>query len=300
MDKITNLKDLPSIWKDRQSITTVTKPEDFLTEDQIDGSSMTINPEIKHRRKRIMSQINYKTKRPHIAEFINACKFIAGETTKMFPISTQHLGILSLLRQGKEPPEKYQSVINNNYDTVMLAASFKPRQIKEKYNVQPIEKETQTVTRTPNAKNIKTSQEAAAKLEQWLLANMNDEIDFEDKPRDSRYASIVAYYKNHNGKVPSYMPKCSKELLDKYASSLTEFKTKKKRLVRISGEPIKSDYTYAKKDLTSTLNTIEQLKQQQTLEIVETKSETHETKPIMKDFIEYLKSLGVTEFSIKF
>ena len=163
--KSTTLNDLPKLFKE-QNITAVTKPEDFLTEDQIDGSSMTVNPEIKHRRKRIMSQINYKTKRPHIAEFINACKFIAGETTKMFPISTQHLSILSLLRQGKEPPEKYQSVINNNYDTVMLAASFKPKQIKEKYNVQQIEKETQTVTRTPNAKNIKASQEAAAKLEQ--------------------------------------------------------------------------------------------------------------------------------------
>lgn len=296
MDKITNLKDLPSIWKDRQSITTVTKPEDFLTEDQIDGSSMTVNPEIKHRRKRIMSQINYKTKRPHIAEFINACKFIAGETTKMFPISTQHLGILSLLRQGKEPPEKYQSVINNNYDTVMLAASFKPKQIKEKYNIQPIEKETQTVTRKTNAKNIKTSQEAAAKLEQWLLANINDEIAFEDKPRDSRYSSIISYYKSHNGEVPNYMPKCSKEVLDKYASELAEFKTKKKRLVRISNSVAKQNDTYAKKDLVSTINTVKQIEQQD-LTVAEPKIEA---KPIMKDFIEYLKNIGVTEFSIKF
>lgn len=104
------------------------------TDPLVDGTKMTINPEIKYRRKRIISEQSYTRKPPKIAEFINACKFIAGESDKPFPLSTQHLNILALVRNGNTLPKNYVSVINNNIDTVIKAASLKPRQIKEMYN----------------------------------------------------------------------------------------------------------------------------------------------------------------------
>lgn len=229
-----NLSNLPEHWhrlaqKETEKHQEILKSNDPL----VDGSEMTVNPEIKHRRKRIMSQQNYKTKRPRIAEFINACKFLAGETFKVFPLSTQHQNILSLIRNDKEIPEHYRSVVNHNIELVRKAAQLKPKEIKEKYCIVPIkEKETEQMQRKVNPKNVRTSEQAGNKFKEWLLNNLSD-IPFEEKQQDLRYSAIVAYYKNHDGEVPDYMPKCSKAILDDYASELKDFICSKKRLKRI-------------------------------------------------------------------
>ena len=189
----------------------------------VDGSGMTINPDIKYRRKRIMSQQNYKTKRPHIAEFINACKFLAGETSKVFPLSMQHQNILSLVRNDKEIPEHYKSVINHNIELVRKAAKLKPKEIKEKYCTIPTkEKETKQMKRKVNPKNVRTSEQAGNKFKEWLLNNLSD-VPFEQKQGDMRYSSIVSYYKNHNGEIADYMPRHSKAILDEYSNKLQNY-----------------------------------------------------------------------------
>lgn len=229
-----DLSNLPKYWYKLAQKETEEQKETFKSNDPlVDGSEMTINPEIKHRRKRIVSQQNYKTKRPHIAEFINACKFLAGETSKVFPLSMQHQNILSLVRNDKEIPEHYQSVINNNIDLVQKAAKLKPKEIKEKYCIVPIkEKETKQMQRKVNPKNVRTSEQAGNKFKEWLLNNLSN-IPFEEKQEDMRYASIVSYYRNHNGEIADYMPRHSKAILDEYASKLKEFITSKNRLLKI-------------------------------------------------------------------
>lgn len=100
----------------------------------VDGTAFTTNPEIKERRKRIVSEVKHATKRPKIAEFINACKFLTGQTDTIYPLSTQHCGLLSIVRNNGNIPETYKSAINNNLDLVVKAAELKPRQIKEYYS----------------------------------------------------------------------------------------------------------------------------------------------------------------------
>lgn len=269
----------------------------------VDGSEMTVNPEIKHRRKRIVSQQNYKTKRPHIVEFINACKFLTGETSKAFPLSMQHQNILSLVRNDKEIPEHYQSVINNNIEIVQKAAQLKPKEIKEKYCTIPIkEKWTKQMQRKVNSKNVRTSEQAGNKFKEWLLNNLSD-IPFEEKQEDMRYCSIVSYYKNHNGEVPDYMPKCSKAILDEHVNELQNYVTSKNRLKKVHNEKANTKSVEACDATNPNMTPIALSKQN--IEVVQAISDypaslkTQDALDALSMIISLAKKAGATELIIK-
>lgn len=294
---VVRLEDLKRIFIKKQ------EPIPSCTDPIVDGSDLTNNIQVKYRRKRILSSKNYKTKRPHIEEFINACRFVIGETSHALPMSQQHLNILSSVRRGMPVPEKYQSVVSNNWDIVQKAAELKPREIRAKYSVEQNEttiKEEQTVTRKENPKNIRASKEGAQKFEQWLLNNMSD-IPFDEKERHLQYAGIVSYYQSHNSEVAEYMPKYAKEVLDKFAESLKSFKPSKKRLKLISELPAEPKHDDSLDASSYALQDMEITKKEIQLANASLESKTiNIQKPSMQDFMEYLKDLGVKEFSIKF
>ena len=296
-----NLSNLPEHWRKLAQKETEEQKEILKSNDPlVDGSGMTVNPEIKHRRKRIVSQQNYKTKRPHIAEFINACKFLAGETSKIFPLSMQHQNILSLVRNDKEIPEHYQSVINNNIDLVQKAAKLKPKEIKEKYCIVPIkEKETEQMQRKVNPKNVRTSEQAGNKFKEWLLNNLSN-IPFEEKQEDMRYASIVSYYRNHNGEIADYMPRHSKAILDEYSDKLQNYITSKNRLKRVNNEDVntKSTETCDATKINMTPITLPE----QTIKVVDAIPEystTIKAEDALSMIIMLAKKAGATELIIK-
>lgn len=215
-----NLSNLPEHWrklaqKETEEQKEIPKSNDPL----VDGSGMTVNPEIKHRRKRIVSQQNYKTKRPHIAEFINACKFLTGETSKIFPLSMQHQNILSLVRNNREIPEHYQSVINHNIELVRKAAQLKPKDIKEKYYEHTVsikEKETKQMPKGQFRRQIHTlsidgviiktkarvdqTKKCAEEFINWLVTIENSMPAIIEEPKNY-IAQIKAFMRDKNSSI---------------------------------------------------------------------------------------------------
>lgn len=201
----TSLKDLPKMFN-RDTEEARQRLEDIYTQDEIDGSSMTVNPDIQYRRKRILSRATHTTKRVHIEEFVNACRYLAGQTTRVFPLSTQHQNILSLIRNNREVPEKYQSVVNNNFELIQQVAQLKPKELKAKYTVQSNnieqsiqEKETQSMTQYSGilddykrTKTRKNTTNGMKRFTEWLNSWLDPNV--EDKQWNYSYASALNHY----------------------------------------------------------------------------------------------------------
>ena len=287
---VVSLQDLSKAWvrERNKSVLVSSSLIPKSTDPLVDGTAMTINPEIQQRRKRIVSQQNYMTKRPHIAEFINACKFLAGETSKMFPLSTQHLGILSLIRNNKEVPEKYQSVVNNNLETVTKAATLKPKEIKAKYVIQTTEKEDQIVPERQthvlsiDGITIKTkgrinqTKKCAEDFITWLVQVENEKPKTIEEPK-SYVVQVKTFIRDKDNQI--LLPVVKQILEQKQWITQNYTITKKgKKQVLVFGQETSGQKVVKKEKIEN----------------------TNKQSQLSQDFIAYLKSLGVTKFTIEF
>lgn len=223
MNKITTLKDLSQIWKDRQSITTITKPEDLLTPEQIDGSSMTTNPDQKFRRARIITEADMaKYKRPNkIKEMLNYCKFRLGKLATCSKPSPMTLNVLYNYKSGKidRIPLGYMEAIKDYRDLVDSAMTI---DMRHKSN-------------TSDKTKLETKAQKA--FENWLdnLINLNVGISL----YNPIYVNHIRKFKQDG--IKAKLPKHVKSVLKKeqYVQILTYFMDNHTRLIHYSIPEIK-------------------------------------------------------------
>lgn len=240
---IVRLKDLLKECNEQKK----TKVEDILTEDEIDGTSMTNNPNEKYRKSRVISPVKKHRRVQDIQGFLNYCKWRIGEITEKVKPKAIFLSTLTAYKKQdfSNVGIGYQEACKDYEDLVRKAAYTDLRKKNgetfKKYNQE--QKANKTIK---NPKNAKAFAEAQKQFESWLseISTFKQVIS----RRHPKYSRFVQTYIN----VPdaSYLPKYVGDTLQKkaYRKILKDYQFCKNRLVF---KQLKKDYLKRFFELTS-------------------------------------------------
>lgn len=133
----TTLKDLPSKFTQKINLTTnpITSVIPKSTDPLVDGTALTTNEDIKHRRKRIIARPKNYRKHAKIREFQALCNWLIGKGSPLEKPTIQHKNILSAVRNNTVIPDAYEPWIKENYDLVSKAACTKPKELDKKWEI---------------------------------------------------------------------------------------------------------------------------------------------------------------------
>lgn len=159
---ITTLTDLPKTYHNiTNPITNIPKSSDPL----VDGTAMTTNKEIQHRRKRIIARPKNYRKHAKIKEFQALCNWLLGKGEPLEKPTVQHKNLLSAIRNHTVIPDAYGPWIKENYDLVSKAACTKPKDIERLWETYEFNKARQNKKRgTNNDTNKRTRKAFYARL----------------------------------------------------------------------------------------------------------------------------------------
>lgn len=286
-----------------QNITNITRLEDLLTPEQIDGSSLTINPDKKFRKSRIITDIELaKYKRPtKIKEMLNYCKFRLGDLETCAKPSPSVLNILYSYKAGKldrissgylEAIKDYKELIDNAM-AIDLRKIDADKPIKQKRQRGQF-KNTFIIDGLKISTHGRKDQtiRCAKNFISWLNQQEQTRPNRISEPTD--YVRQIRFYSQN--KKHSLLKPTIKQILDQNHWILDNYDTARdgKKLILVS--KIKLD-----------------VNEKQNIIPIDTEIVKTNDKPIdnlidnnqrsildFNDFILKLKDIGVKEFSIKF
>lgn len=245
--EVIKLEDLERVCKERQLFAI---PNKEISPENIDGTNLTTNPDIKYRRKRIVSEVKKYKKKCHSKEFLNYCEFLIDkreECPKLLGIFDK---ILSSIRNDNYEliPESYINIIETYSSIITKAADLKPRYVKaklEEYNkpklvpiqhTKPFNERLEDIVSYKNKpekpvekltlfkKNLKSNiqirqEKAKEKLELWLRVQLGlcDLADGDYK--SSAYHNYINLYRANSDKTPKY----AIEVFDKYKDKMKDY-----------------------------------------------------------------------------
>lgn len=175
--------------------------EDILSKEQIDGTSLTENPDVQYRRKRIISKPS-KWKRPNkVKEMLNYCKFKVGEIDTCSKVPASVYNVLSNYKRGRLDliGSGYLEAINTYKDLIDRAIKIDGNTLRRKENK----------VNTHNKHNNEVSSDASQRLIDWLYNIHSNTLLI--SPRNNTYTMHFTTFKN--GKGDGYLPKYITEVL---------------------------------------------------------------------------------------
>lgn len=249
---------------------------DMRKPEEIDGSSLTINPDEQFTRKRVLTigeDTRWKRRVP-IPELLNFCKFKLGLIKTCEKPSALILNTLSKIKKGREDElsSGFKAALECYGDLIRQAANVDRR----KQNGKSKERKYNNSSRTNST---------VAKFTKWLLINL--ELRKGDKIPNNRYSSIVSYYVRHDC-IPTYCPLSLLPVLQKYKEEIKKFRSsgcilmKKETKAELVAKPKVPKHTKSKNP------------------VVKPQPETPSISMDLELFIKALKNIGLKEFSIKF
>jgi len=273
-----NLSSLPENWRrlaQKETEETILSSEDPV----IDGTSMTVNKDLKYRRKRIVSKVKPYKRTYKIQELLNYCKFKVGliPTCEKPPKMVAKVLTDYKYHRLDEIPKAYLEIIELNKELVENAININLRGLKK-------------TTKTKKAKKTmpkinKNSLKAKERAEQWI-----EKVKQNDKDALANYTYVVHFInwtKNHK------MPKMIKEVFDNNKELLQNYTMKNTRLVNTK---------YVTTEDTKKINMTPITLPEQTIKVVDAipdYSTTIKAEDALSMMIMLAKKAGATELVIK-
>lgn len=210
-----DLKNLPAVWKKKTEIAEqIEKEIDEAEEAKIDGSAMTVNPEEKFRKKRIVTPAK-ETKYKRVAkvqEFLNYCRFRVGELEVCEKPSAYIIKVFYNYKANRldKIPQGYMAAINTHKDLINRAINVDLRS-------------------TSNSKNAKATKQATTlrnrakeNFEHWLRIQLG--LDNGEKKASVSYAQYVRRWQLHKKeKVIKNLADYVRAICDEYADKLKAY-----------------------------------------------------------------------------
>lgn len=205
-----DLRNLPAVWKKKANIAEqIEKEIDETEEVKIDGSAMTVNPEEKFRKKRIVTPAK-ETKYKRVAkvqDFLNYCRFRVGELEVCEKPSAYVIKVFYNYKANKldEIPQGYMAAINTHKDLIDRAVNVDLRS-------------------TNNSKNAKVTlrNRAKANFKHWLRVQLG--LDSGEKEVSVAYAAYVRRWQLHKKeKVINNLADYVRAICDEYADKLKAY-----------------------------------------------------------------------------
>lgn len=253
--KTVSLKDLPDEFAKLKNESTKNIIKYNSKDALVDGTSLTTNPVIQHRRKRIISKAGEIGCRTKVKEFISLCKWLSGKIDKPDEKPTKsHMMILSAIRNKKVISKSYECILKDYKNIVETAAKFTESAIMSKWytlqksvNVQTsksIKDSCQKLSNLPaNSKSItklkkpkvthKNHSKDATIFEQMMFEGYIEHLVNPSviiSKRDAKYYSALISILNGNNSSGYYRNYMS-EIVNKHIDVLKEINFAKNRKV---------------------------------------------------------------------
>lgn len=226
---IVRLEDLAKKFNEKQ-----TKVEDVLTEDEIDGTSMTNNPNEKYRKSRVISPVKKHRRVQDIQGFLNYCKWRIGEITEKVKPKAIFLSTLTAYKKQdfSNIGIGYQEACKD-YEDLVRKAAYTDLRKKNGENFKNYNEQQKAKKTIKNAKNALAHDNAMKQFESWLdeIATYKQAIS----RKHPKYSRFVQTFIN----VPdaAYLPKYVSDALSKkkYSYIINDYHYSKDRLVYSKG-----------------------------------------------------------------
>lgn len=210
-----DLKNLPAVWRKKTEIAEqIEKEIDEAEEAKIDGSAMTVNPEEKFRKKRIVTPAK-ETKYKRVAkvqEFLNYCRFRVGELKVCEKPSSYIIKVFYNYKAGRldKIPQGYMAAISTHKDLIDRAINV---DLRSTSNINNAKATKQAVTLRNSAKE---------NFEHWLRIQLG--LDDGEKKVSVAYAQYVRRWQLHKKeKVINNLADYVRAICDEYADKLKAY-----------------------------------------------------------------------------
>lgn len=218
--------------------------EEILTEEQIDGTNLTENPDIQYRRMRLISKPKKWKRSNKVKEMLNYCKYKVGEIDTCSKVPAVVYTVLSNYKRGRFDliGSGYMEAINTYKDLIDRAIKIRGNNSKRKENKMEVK------TEIKNKQNINANFKAKRRLTNWLSNICSNELLI--SPRNNTYTMHFVTFKN--GRGVSYLPRYIGEVLstDLGQKVLKNYHHSNGRLIRntINQEDEKEFFKYIKEN----------------------------------------------------
>ena len=210
-----DLKNLPAVWKKKTEIAEqIEKEIDEAEEAKTDGSAMTVNPEEKFRKKRVVTpakEAKYK-RVAKVQEFLNYCRFRIGELEVCEKPSSYVIKVFYNYKANRldKIPQGYMAAINTHKDLVNKAVNVDLRSTSNTNNAKAAK---QAVTLRNRAKE---------NFEHWLRVQLG--LDNGEKKVSVAYAQYVRRWQLHKKeKVINNLADYIRAICEEYANKLKAY-----------------------------------------------------------------------------
>lgn len=210
-----DLKNLPAVWKKKTEVAKqIEKEIDEAEEAKIDGSAMTVNPEEKFRKKRVVTPAK-ETKYKRVAkvqEFLNYCRFRVGELEVCEKPSAYVIKVFYNYKANRldKIPQGYMAAIGTHKDLIDKAINVDLRSTSNTTNAKATK---QAVTLRNRAKE---------NFEHWLRIQLG--LDNGEKKVSTAYAAYVRRWQLHKKeKVINNLADYVRAICEEYADKLKAY-----------------------------------------------------------------------------
>lgn len=253
LEKI-DLKNLPAVWKKKTEVAKqIEKEIDEAEEAKIDGSAMTVNPEEKFRKKRVVTPAK-ETKYKRVAkvqEFLNYCRFRVGELEVCEKPSSYVIKVFYNYKANRldKIPQGYKAAIDTHKDLIDRAVNVDLRS-------------TSNTTNAKAAKQATTLRNRAKEnFELWLRIQLG--IDIGEKKVSTAYAAYVRRWQLHKKeKVINNLADYVRNICEEYADKLKAYVVLPAGRLVTCGSREAKEYLASKRVKPKSKEAIELLKEQ--------------------------------------